>query len=412
MRILFVTHRYWPYPGGSEQYVGEMAARFAADGHRVTVVTSDAWSIEHFFTRGGKTIDCLSERHRGVSIRRVRVRRLPFRATISRAVSRHASPFIQALLAPASPFLPTMPAVLSSIREMDIVHASAFPYDSLLAHAWRYANSRAIPFALTPFVHFGEPHETPHLASRLTPFQRFLLQRSNLVLVQTGLEKNALDPLKIRPENIAVLGVGVNPNECAGGDGGRFREKHGIGKDTFIILHVAEKSLLKGSIHLVEAVRKVRQAGMKATIVFGGASSMEDFRKYMERQDDETRRFCVFPGFIPDDEKRDMFAACDLYAMPSKTDTFGIVYLEAWLAGKPVIGAFAGGVPEVITDGQDGFLVPFGNVPMLAEYIVKLMRDPALRVKMGKIGRRKVYRLHTWEKKYERLKELFTRLTQ
>ena len=76
--------------------------------------------------------------------------------------------------------------------------------------------------------------------------------------------------------------------------------------------------------------------------------------------------------------------------MPSRTDSFGIVYLEAWLNGVPVIGARAGGVPEVITDGVDGYLVDFGDVAALANRIELLLRRPEAARAMGEAGRRKV----------------------
>ena len=61
--------------------------------------------------------------------------------------------------------------------------------------------------------------------------------------------------------------------------------------------------------------------------------------------------------------KQDMLAATDLFVLPSRVDSFGIVYLEAWAYGLPVIGCRAGGVPDVIDDGQDGLLVNYGDEP-------------------------------------------------
>ena len=82
--------------------------------------------------------------------------------------------------------------------------------------------------------------------------------------------------------------------------------------------------------------------------------------------------------------------------MPSRTDSFGIVYLEAWLNGVPVIGARAGGVPEVITDGVDGYLVDFGDVAALANRIELLLRRPEAARALGEAGRRKVLAEHKW----------------
>jgi glycosyltransferase involved in cell wall biosynthesis len=82
--------------------------------------------------------------------------------------------------------------------------------------------------------------------------------------------------------------------------------------------------------------------------------------------------------------------------MPSRTDSFGIVYMEAWLCGKPVIGARAGGVPAVISDEQDGLLVDFGAVADLASKIKTLLVNPGLAARFGQAGRAKVLADYTW----------------
>ena len=115
-------------------------------------------------------------------------------------------------------------------------------------------------------------------------------------------------------------------------------------------------------------------------------------------------------GSVDDAEKRDLLAAADVFAMPSRTDSFGIVYLEAWLYRKPVIGARTWGVMDVIEDGRDGLLVPFGDVPALAAALSGLLADASRRAEMGAYGAEKVYRMHTWDVKYPLVRDLYFRL--
>jgi glycosyltransferase involved in cell wall biosynthesis len=82
-----------------------------------------------------------------------------------------------------------------------------------------------------------------------------------------------------------------------------------------------------------------------------------------------------FLGPIPDEALRAEYAACDLFALPSRKEGFGLVYLEAMTYGKPCIGARAGGVPEVITD-DIGQLVEYGNLFELASAIADLVHHP------------------------------------
>jgi glycosyltransferase involved in cell wall biosynthesis len=91
-------------------------------------------------------------------------------------------------------------------------------------------------------------------------------------------------------------------------------------------------------------------------------------------------------------------------------DSFGLVFLEAWAYRKPVIGAAAGGIPEVISEGSDGFLVPFGDVKRLAHHIATLLDDKALAQRMGEEGYRKVRRFYTWNVIFPRLEGIYLRL--
>jgi phosphatidylinositol alpha-1,6-mannosyltransferase len=86
------------------------------------------------------------------------------------------------------------------------------------------------------------------------------------------------------------------------------------------------------------------------------------------------------------------YSACEIFALPSRGEGFGLVYLEAMARGKPVIGGAHGGAPEVIDDGKTGYLVQHGDVPQLATSIQTLLSDPALGREMGARGRERVNR--------------------
>jgi glycosyltransferase involved in cell wall biosynthesis len=109
-------------------------------------------------------------------------------------------------------------------------------------------------------------------------------------------------------------------------------------------------------------------------------------------------------GSVTDEDKRDLLAAAAVVAMPSRSDSFGIVFLEAWLYSVPVVGAAAGGIPEVVSDGQDGYVVPFGDVDALAGRLARLLAEPALARRMGEAGRCKTLAQHTWDHVYARVR--------
>jgi glycosyltransferase involved in cell wall biosynthesis len=85
-----------------------------------------------------------------------------------------------------------------------------------------------------------------------------------------------------------------------------------------------------------------------------------------------------------------VLAACDVFALPSFKEPFGLVYLEAMAMKKPVVALDDGGTPEVVEDGKSGLLSRPGDLPALAGNLLKLVRDPERRARMGEYGRRQV----------------------
>src|SRR5207248_938049 len=92
-------------------------------------------------------------------------------------------------------------------------------------------------------------------------------------------------------------------------------------------------------------------------------------------------------GGLDDGLKSDLFAGLDVFAMPSRSDSFGLVFLEAWANGVPSLAYRAGGVPGVIRDGKDGLLVRCGDVSGLAEALRRLVEGAELRTRLGEAGR-------------------------
>jgi len=100
---------------------------------------------------------------------------------------------------------------------------------------------------------------------------------------------------------------------------------------------------------------------------------------------------------VYDPKKIAAFQWADIYCMPSRSDAYGIAYLEAWAAKKPVIAADNPQMREVVTPEKDGLLVPFDNIEELKTAIERLLHDPRLRSNMGMNGFKRVQNENTWE---------------
>jgi glycosyltransferase involved in cell wall biosynthesis len=86
-----------------------------------------------------------------------------------------------------------------------------------------------------------------------------------------------------------------------------------------------------------------------------------------------------------------------------------MVFLEAWLSGKPVVAAAAGGVPDVVEHERSGLVVPFGDVAAIASSIERLLADPALRRRLAEHGARRTLECWTWDRVYDRVRPAFVR---
>jgi len=91
------------------------------------------------------------------------------------------------------------------------------------------------------------------------------------------------------------------------------------------------------------------------------------------------------------------FNETDVFLMPSRSDAYGIAFLEAWASGKPVIGANIGATPEVIRDKIDGLLVEFDDHIDIAEKVVMLLKKKRLRKNLGLEGINKVQEFFSWD---------------
>jgi phosphatidylinositol alpha-1,6-mannosyltransferase len=143
------------------------------------------------------------------------------------------------------------------------------------------------------------------------------------------------------------------------------------GKGPPIILSVSRLSLsesYKGIEHLVAAMPAVLAAVPGARLrVVGRGDGLPSLQALAHRLN--LHDSVEFVGFRSDHELLDDFAGCRLFALPSRKEGFGLVYIEAMAHGRPCLGARSGGVPEVIT-GDTGVLVDYGDVPGIAASIV------------------------------------------
>lgn len=414
MRILHISQRYCPYIGGSELYLQDLSEQFAAEGHEVTVLTTDAWDLDHFWAAGHRRIDIPEEVHNGVCIRRFPVVRAPGPALIYPILRRlmvelgrfpHTLPLVRRL-ARITPRVPALERWLRTTDQtFDIVTTCNITLDFTIVAALRFAERRQIPHVCIPFVHLGEPGNRQIVRYYSQPYQIDLLRRSARVLVQTGLEGRFLAEAGVPPARLSRIGCWVRPETLQGGDGERFRRQYGL--DGPLVVSIGTAAYDKGTMHLIAAMRKLWDGGHPAHLVLIASTTLAQFERYWVTLPQETQRRITVIKAAPHQTKLDALAAASLLALPSRTDSFGIVFLEAWCYDLPVIGARAGGVPDVITDGETGLLVPFGAVDELAGQIQQLLADKVYARRLGTAGHAQVLREFTFDHKYRTVRQVY-----
>lgn len=414
MHALHVIQRYHPYVGGSELYFQELSEQMAADGDHVTVLTTDAWDLDHFWAPGRRTIPPGETVHNGVRILRFPIRRAPGPPIVYPVLRRlmvelgrvPGTTRLLQRMATLTPQAPGMRRYLATTQDRyDIVHTTNITLDFMILPALQFARRRGVPHFCTPFVHLGEPGSRSIVRYYAQRHQIDLLRRSDRVIVQTEREGDFLATQGVPHAQLRQVGCWVRPETLAGGIGERFRRAHGI--DGPIVLSIGVAAYDKGTLHTIQALERLWAQGCDATLVLIASTTMAQFEAMYAALPEATRARIKLLKAVPHATKLDALAAADVFVLPSRTDSFGIVYLEAWMYDVPVIGAWAGGVPDVIDDGVDGWLVRFGDVTSLAAKIELLLRDRELARAMGQRGHAKVLRELTFDQKYAAMRAVY-----
>jgi glycosyltransferase involved in cell wall biosynthesis len=198
---------------------------------------------------------------------------------------------------------------------------------------------------------------------------------------RTALIYNATDATRFSPARVPT---------------GTLRTRIGVGPDVPLIGLVGRFTVWKGHLDMITAFARIREAVPEARLVLVGRSTREDVHdgvSYGDRMRNRISELGLKDSIDWVEWVNDAPAVMrdlDILAMPSWEEPFGLVVTEAMAMERPVVGYTSGALPEIITDGVDGLLVPPKDTTALADAMITLLRDPARRVAMGRRGRERV----------------------
>lgn len=407
MRILHVIHDYHPVIGGSETLVQRIGEELAARGEQVVVFTSTARSVSDFVRPNPDAFPAGVEVRNGVTVRRFPFLRLPpplrrgFNFLASRWWQRRWPGYGHVKTAWVGPHLSGLAREIRRLRP-ELIMAATIPFLPFYRAA-RAGFAAGIPVLLMPCLHPNDPWmlDNPSLFP--------LLRQADGVITLTRYESLLMRSLGIEAGRIHLLGGGVD-EQAARRPAPRLRARFGLSASEKIVLFLGRKELGKGIQAVVEAMVRLWEAGRHARLVLAGASteySRNVLSPWVAQLPFEWRCRVVSRDDIDEDEKWGWYAECDVLAHPSAVESFGLVYLEAWLMGKPVVAGRNGPTASLVDHGRDGLLVGHGAVDELASGLERLLDDPTLARRLGEEGRSKVLREYTWPRIVDRAHAIY-----
>jgi len=207
-------------------------------------------------------------------------------------------------------------------------------------------------------------------------------------------------------ERIEVIYNGIDAEPFVQPSAHNFRAVWNVKSDEPLLGFVGQLDERKGIRVLLAAFQQIKRELPKTRLVFVGQGPLREFIA------DEVKQHnwdgvVLLPGFL--DDVAGVMQAIDILLLPSLWEGFGIVLIEAMAAGKPAISTDTSSMPEIIADGQTGYVVPPGDAEALAERTIRLLRNAALREKFGQAARQRLAEKFTHERMIEEVENLFQR---
>jgi glycosyltransferase involved in cell wall biosynthesis len=260
-------------------------------------------------------------------------------------------------------------------RRIDLIHIH-LPYTGIFGRiAARLANVEAIVYTEHNVIDGYKP--VTRLLDRLT--YRF---DKATITVSDSVRESVLRSKLFKPNNVVTVLNGVDTrkvNLSYFKETSAVRESFGIPREDFVVGNIAHIRPLKGHRYLLQAAKIVIEDCPNTTFLIVGREKTREAREALEAQATQLgiREKIIFTGFREDAIR--ILAACDLFVLSSLYEGLPVALLEAMALGKPPVVTAVGGIPEVVTDGVDGFLVQPRDYEGLANRIIALIRDGELR---------------------------------
>jgi glycosyltransferase involved in cell wall biosynthesis len=207
---------------------------------------------------------------------------------------------------------------------------------------------------------------------------------ADLYICVSDAVRNVLISDGVPAKRVEVVHSGIDPDRFNGRNGTELREEFGIVPGTVVIGNVGHLAPHKGQATLLEAVPVIREKFPAVRVIIVGDGHIRGSLEASARRlaVDDVVHFTGFRNDVPD-----MLSLFDVFVMPSTMEGLGTSILDALAARRPVVATNVGGIPEIISDGETGYLVSPRDPAALAEAICRVIKDPDRAVALAEAGR-------------------------
>jgi glycogen synthase len=225
--------------------------------------------------------------------------------------------------------------------------------------------------------------------------ERLAVERADRVIaVSAQMRTDILANFRVEPERVVVLHNGVDAEAFTRTERRDALDRHGVREP--YALFVGRISEQKGIFQLLDAARQLPE-GVQLVLC---ASSPDTPELLTRLQTAVSGRPPIrwINAMLPVEEVVQLYSHAAVFVCPSIYEPFGIINLEAMACGTPVVASRVGGIPEVVQDGETGWLVEPGDPAALAGALQAVLADPARARRMGEAGRRRVEAHFSWDR--------------
>jgi glycosyltransferase involved in cell wall biosynthesis len=379
-KVCFISPEYLPLSGGTGAYVYYLSNELMKHGYSVCIVTgySQAGDIRVneklfvFFLRTSKTPIVKSFMFAGSSLRKLN----SVRGTVNVDITHANLPLVPNFAVPPN-FGKTLISTVHSTWKGEAEAIRGEPYSRL------NSNEKF----MVSFNWF------------LRIFEENMLKRSNkIIAVSDFTRRELLQYYKVKADKIRVIHNGVDTNKFQpASDKRRAKQELGFNPDDIAILSVGRLYARKGLFTLIESMPAVVRRFPRAKFIISGKGQSDEMKKLVAHaQKLGIMGNIIFTGYYPDRKLPRLYQAADVFAFSTFYENLPFAVLEALSTGLPVVTTSVGGIPEMIEDGKNGFLVQPFNAHELSDRILYYLEHPSAAEEMALMARRVIEERFDW----------------